>query len=236
MNEYEPEFKFTIPQVEGTLTHAAQVAIEIGAVASAQVQNLRTRTNHPDGRPENVAEHSFMLSKVAPELAAQLYPDLDQNLVARFATVHDDVEVYVGDMPTDILANTPLDKEQIEAFGAAKLLKEYAHIPSYCDIIKKYEMQAAPEARFVRAVDKLMVLLIHLPNQGAVLRKHYTYESFLESETQLLERDSYKYGEFEEIMWLRKELGQYLADSFLTGLKTSKLLPPVKIAHFWRGH
>jgi hypothetical protein len=67
----------------------------------------------------------------------------------------------------------------------------------------------------VRAVDKLMVLLIHLPNKGAVLREDYTYELFLRSEVKILTRDSYKYGEFHAIMDLRRELAQIIADSFL---------------------
>lgn len=210
------EFLFTIPSTNERLSDGARAALQIGAFASRLVLVERTRCNHPDGRAENVAEHSLMLAKVAPELASLLYPDLDESLVARYAIVHDDLEGYVGDTPTDMLSTlNQQTKDEIEAAGLRKLAEEYSHIPSFVKLVSEYEAQQIPEARFVRAVDKLMVLLIHFPNQGAVIRANYTYESFLQCEQDLLERDSYKYGEFEKIMDLRRELGQELADRFL---------------------
>lgn len=216
LTDIDRPYLFEVPTVEEHLSRGARVALYMGALASRLVEIDRTRCIHPDQRAENVAEHSLMLSKVAPELARVLYPELDENLVARFGGVHDDVEAYVGDTPTDIIAgHDRVTKEEIEALGLKQLAKEFAHIPSYVDIIRRYEAQEDPEARFVRAVDKLMVLLIHVPNNGATLRAHYTYETFLRSETDLLKRDEFKYGEFTEIMELRRELGQLLADRYL---------------------
>lgn len=206
-------FLFKKPHVKRSVSAAAKTAIEIAALASALVATKRTRCFHPDGRPENVAEHTLMLAKVAPELARALYPKLDENLVARLATVHDDVEVYVGDTPTDMLATfDPNEKELRESTGLRKLLDEYKDSPSYARAIEIYEAQLLPEARFVRAVDKLLVMLIHLPNKGATLRELYTREEFLLNETKLISRDRYKYGEFDAIVALRHELGCLLAD------------------------
>lgn len=210
-------FLFVKPDDKPELSDAANTAIALGAISSRLVQIERTRTVHPDGRAENVAEHSLMLSKVAPELASALYPELDANLVASYSSLHDDLEAYVGDTPTDILASSSLTKkDELETAALQQLLQEYGHMPHYASLIQQYESQSTPEARFVRAVDKLMVLLIHLPNDGAVLRRHYARESFLEAEQQLLARDGYKYGEFELIKDLRIELGQYIADAFLS--------------------
>lgn len=212
----DQKFLYTIPKVNRKLSKGARVAIEMAALASRLVLIERTRCVHPDGKPENVAEHSLMLAKVAPELAHILYPNLDENLVARFAVLHDDVEAYVGDTATDILAN--LDqaaKEARESAGLEQLRQEYAHMPSYVRLIEQYETQSASEARFVRAVDKLMVLFIHLPNTGAVLKNHYTYDSFGEAERTLLDRDSHKYGEFDLIKQLRSEIGAELANDHL---------------------
>ena len=209
-------FLFRIPTVSEELTIGARAAIQIGALASQQVETTRTRCLHPDGRDENVAEHSLMLAKVAPELATLLYPELDANLVARFATLHDDVEIYVGDTPTDMLSDLdPVAKEQRELSGLNKIEKEYVHIPGYVTLMQQYEKQSVPEARFVRAVDKLMVLLIHFPNSGAILRANYSHEDYLQSERDLLVRDAHKYGEFDKIIKLRQELGQELAEKFL---------------------
>ncbi len=209
-------FLFSIPSKRKNLSAEANIALQMGALASKQIDINRTRCIHPGGRPENIAEHNLMLAKVAPELAVLLYPELDENLVARYSTLHDDIEIYVGDTPTDTLANLDLSKkEDREKAGINKLLEEYSHIPSYTRLITSYESQTIPEAIFVRAVDKLMVLLIHIPNNGTTLQENYTYESFLESEKTLLQRDRYKYGQFEKIVQLRKELAQELADRYL---------------------
>ncbi len=209
-------FLFSIPSKRKNLSAEANIALQMGALASKQIDINRTRCIHPGGRPENIAEHNLMLAKVAPELAVLLYPELDENLVERYSTLHDDIEIYVGDTPTDTLANLDLSKkEDREKAGINKLLEEYSHIPSYTRLITSYESQTIPEAIFVRAVDKLMVLLIHIPNNGTTLQENYTYESFLESEKTLLQRDRYKYGQFEKIVQLRKELAQELADRYL---------------------
>lgn len=217
-----PDFLFSIPPDNTKLSTSANIAIQLAAIASRQVQNLRTRCIHPDGRDENVAEHSLMLAKVAPELAHVLHPKLDIHLVAHFATLHDDVEAYVGDTPTDILAGHDREtKEILEAQALTQLTEEYAAMPSYVELVRQYEAQSIPEARFVRAVDKLMVLLIHFPNEGKTLRRHYTRQAYLQSEADLLKRDSYKYGEFKAIMELRREIGREIAEQFLEDRRTT---------------
>lgn len=193
------------------------MVIEMSALASRLVKVTRTRTIHPDGRAENDAEHSLMLAKVAPEVANLLYPELDRNLIARFAIIHDDVEAYVGDTPTDMLAGLDQkSKDKLERYGIDNLLREYSHVSEYAELIKQYEAQSVPEARFVRAVDKLMVLAIHFPNSGKVLRDNYTYDSFLACENDLIKRDGYKYGEFDKIVSLRREIGKELAELYLS--------------------
>jgi len=212
----DKKFLYSVPNINPKLSDAAKIVIEMGALASRLIEIERTRCIHPDGRAENDAENTLMLGKVAPELAHLLYPELDDNLVARFALLHDDVEAYVGDTPTDILSNlNQQSKDNLEGSGLKQLAKEYAHIKTYVRLIEQYEAQSTPEARFVRAVDKLMVLLIHFPNSGAVLRENYTYSTFLKSEKELLSRDSYKYGEFKLIMDLRLEIGNELAKAYL---------------------
>src|SRR5688572_27351474 len=49
-------------------------------------------------RQENVGEHSFSLAMLAGALAETLDPQLDIGLVVQYATVHDIVEAYAGDV------------------------------------------------------------------------------------------------------------------------------------------
>jgi 5'-deoxynucleotidase YfbR-like HD superfamily hydrolase len=138
------------------------------------------------------------------------------------ANIHDVSEAYVGDTPTDTLAgHSPDAKKQLEDAGVAQMLADFAHMPDFCDAVREYEAQQTPESRFVRAVDKLMVLLIHFPNKGTVLQRHYSRDSHLRGEAALLERDAFKYGEFTEIMDLRRELGQMIADQYLSDTKAA---------------
>lgn len=211
-------FQFKRPEFDG-ISDTANAALGIGALASKLAQEERTRVEHPDGRTENVAEHSLALAKVARELAAQLYPELDQNLVASFAGVHDDVEAYVGDTATDFITNEELAmKREREKLGAAQLKEEYKDLPSYVQLIEDYERQEIPEARFVRIIDKIMPILTHFANEGKVMKENYSSDTLLdlkrrnESVRKYLE----EYPEFKEVIDLREELVALMAEKFLS--------------------
>jgi hypothetical protein len=74
----------------------AYTALQLAALSSRLALENRTLVNHITGRPENVAEHSNMLAIVAPGIAELYYPELDANLISRFASIHDAVEAYEG--------------------------------------------------------------------------------------------------------------------------------------------
>lgn len=211
------EYLFKRPEYEDALGLGPNIALALGAFASRMTQELRTRTIHPDGRRENVAEHSYMLAKVALSIADVLYPELDRGKIAIHALNHDDPEAYVGDTATDLIAqHDPALKAAREALGVDRLVEEYAPLtPDYVDDLVTYEDQDEPEAQFVRIVDKMMVSLIHIPNEGKILREHYTYEQHLqatrETEQSLLEQ----YPHFAELIAMRTELAMYVGNKYL---------------------
>lgn len=168
------DFKFSVPVPIPTLSDTANIALAFGYLVSRLASEERTRTVHPDGRNENVAEHSLMLVKVATVIAELYYPQLDSGRVAIFASLHDDVEAYVGDTPTDSIArHDATEKKQREERALEQISHEFASISSrYVQHVQAYEKQEETEARFVRVVDKIMVELIHFPNKGVVLRGH----------------------------------------------------------------
>lgn len=216
-NTSSTEFLFRRPDYVDELGLGPNIAIAKSVLASRLVQELRTRTIHPDGRRENVAEHGYMLAKVAVALADEFYPWMDRGKVAIHAINHDDPEAWVGDTPTDVIANhSPVDKAALEEQGVDQLVQEYAPItPSYVADMVTYEEQEEPEAQFVRIVDKMMVLLIHIPNNGKTLRENYTYDQYVEStysvERKLLEQ----YPHFRELIEMRTELALYICDKYL---------------------
>jgi 5'-deoxynucleotidase YfbR-like HD superfamily hydrolase len=199
------------------LSRLANLAIAHGAMASRLVTEERTRTIHPDGRRENVSEHSHMLTKVATAIAAEFYPWLDREKVANYGSLHDDVEAYVKDMATDSLAgHDPGVKKLREAYGMKVLSAEYQESsPHYVQMLQAYEKQEELEAQFVRIVDKMMVLLIHIPNEGEVLRANYSYEEMLQNSLKVEQTLLEQYPQWIELIEKRTSFSDHLADIYV---------------------
>lgn len=129
-------------------------------------------TRHADGRLETVTTHTVMLGIVACALAQHI-DELDVGLVAQYALVHDLVEAYAGDTST-LKILTPAQaaaKENREAAAAQRILLEFADtLPWIPARLASYNRQQRREARFVRAVDKLLPKILHLVNQCMTLR------------------------------------------------------------------
>ena len=137
-------------------------------------------TYHEDGkRFETDTDHTVMLAVIACAFAAQHNPFLDVGRVAQFAIVHDLVEAYAGDT-NSLIARTdagPDDatrtKEAREAAALERIRDEFAaDFPWLTDTIDAYESLAQPEARFVKALDKVLPKVTHILNRGATLREH----------------------------------------------------------------
>jgi 5'-deoxynucleotidase YfbR-like HD superfamily hydrolase len=126
-------------------------------------------TFHPDGvTPESDTDHTFMLGMLACSIAAN-HPELALNvgLVAQFSYVHDFVEVHALDTPTfGISDEGRAEKEAREAAALKKLEVELTAFPWVLDLLRRYERQEEPEARFVRYLDKLCPRLTHILNGG----------------------------------------------------------------------
>ena len=211
------EFQYQRPELVEGLSETSNLALVMGSTASRLVTELRTRTIHPDGRNENVSEHSHMLAKVAPYVAAELYPWMNAGRIALFSGLHDDPEMYVGDTPTDAKANhDQLAKEAREALAVVQHDKEFAPIvPFYTELMQRYEKQEEDEARFTRIMDKFMVVLIHIPNEGRTLRENYSYEQYIEATYATEKRLLDQYPEWIELIEARTELALYVGNKFI---------------------
>jgi 5'-deoxynucleotidase YfbR-like HD superfamily hydrolase len=142
----------------GPINDLARLAMDFGRID-------RTAVRHADRvTPESDSDHTVMLAWVAPAIAARCCPDLDVGLVCQFAVIHDAPEVLAGD--TSTLRITPEErraKEEREAVAAQSIASWFGgSLPWFPDMIFRYEQQADPEARFVKAIDKLVVKMVHL--------------------------------------------------------------------------
>jgi 5'-deoxynucleotidase YfbR-like HD superfamily hydrolase len=148
----------------------AAAMIDVGrlALAFGRVDRI---TYHPDGvTAESDTDHTVMLQLIGCALAERHFPHLQLALVGQFALVHDLVEVYAGDTPTLRLpdAAAAAAKNAREAHAYQRIRYEFgASLPWLPRLIARYESQDTPEARYVRALDKLMPKIAHVLN-GAV--------------------------------------------------------------------
>jgi putative hydrolase of HD superfamily len=105
--------------------------------------------------PESVAAHSWGVAFLVLALA----PDsLDRGHALGPALVHDLAEVEVGDItPHDGVS--PDEKHRREAVAMARLVTPFPRSAELLALYEEYAAKRSPEARFVRACDKLDLAL-----------------------------------------------------------------------------
>lgn len=212
----KPVFKLRLSRPRRGLSKLAQVTLHLSEIAERLALEDRTLVSHVDGRAENVAEHSNMLAVIAPVIAELYYPQLNSNLIARYATLHDIVEAYVGDITTHNIAEVDFDaKQELEAHGLRKLEEDFHELPTFVAHAKEYEDQRVAEARFVRVLDKCMPHLLHFMDNGSVLRQNFTSDELLHNSKDRANSLRRAYPEFEQLIALREELSERMAKEFL---------------------
>jgi 5'-deoxynucleotidase YfbR-like HD superfamily hydrolase len=169
----------------------------------------RTACLHPDRiTPESDSDHTVMLGWIAPAVADRYFPELDAGLVAEFSLVHDAVEVFAGDTPTlRIDEDGRAAKAARERVAADRWHSEFSEsLPRMPWMIDRYERQREPEARFVRALDKVMPKLVHVQNGCADLAQYGMTADELQVTLDKQRADIAAYaGEFGALMDLRDE-------------------------------
>lgn len=176
--------------MKGTVSEEKLASVQSAIIELAQLSlafgRVERQTAHADGRPESDTDHTVMLGWIAPALAelvnvAHGFQRYNVGLIAQYALIHDMPEVYAGDTPTIRLTETEaMVKEEKEAVAAAKLRAQFRNrLPWVARMVREYESQWRQEAKFVRAVDKLLPKIVYLVDNGASLRRgNVTKEEF----------------------------------------------------------
>ncbi len=107
--------------------------------------------------PESVTEHSWHVLFLVWTLGARV-PGIDLGRAVEIALVHDLAELRVGDLPrTASRYFPPGAKRQAESAAMADVL---APLPPHArELFAEYQEGATLEARFVKACDKLQLML-----------------------------------------------------------------------------
>lgn len=195
----------------------AAIVLSLGALAM-KFSRIERVPRFEDGRRESDAEHSFMLSLVASELSHRLYPhSFDHGKVTQYAIVHDLIELKTGDVSTFDLDETALaSKEDAEHAALDSLLGELP--PFTRTLLRDYERQEDKEARFVRAVDKLLPLVVDIIGQGRRVMEedHGVFDvvSLRACQDAIHERLQQRFGEFPQVMDDHAHLSDLFLDVF----------------------
>jgi len=124
------------------------------------------------GRHENDAEHSWSVALFACALAPQIDPKLNVGKICQFATVHDLAEIYAGDTSNFASKAKLATKDSREQVALRRLSEEYVALPWIAETLQAYERQDTDEARFVKAMDKVLVLLYDFVEKGHFYQKN----------------------------------------------------------------
>lgn len=117
-------------------------------------------------RFENDAEHSWSVAFLACSLAPEIDPSLDVGKIAQFAAVHDLVEVFAGDTSPWHEERIRSSKEGREAAALKHINKHFGRFSWISRTIEAYESRTSNEAKFVWAVDKVIILLMRYLDHG----------------------------------------------------------------------
>lgn len=137
------------------------------------------------GRRENDNDHSFGLALTCWYLQPKVAPGLDLLEIFKYALAHDLVELYAGDsFAFDKKARA--GKEGREKAAIDRLKNEWFDFSEMPQFAKQYMERASEEARFVKAVDKLLPpLMIELSKAKEWERLEITLADERENKTNI---------------------------------------------------
>jgi putative hydrolases of HD superfamily len=108
-------------------------------------------------RPESVAEHSWHVAFLVATLAPRI-PEVNGPRALEMALLHDLAELRIGDLPRTVARYFPEGaKETAETAALDEIL---APLPARSrELLADYRARISPEARLVKACDKLQLMI-----------------------------------------------------------------------------
>lgn len=108
-------------------------------------------------RPESVAEHSWHVAFLVATLTPQI-PEVNAARALEMALLHDLAELRIGDLPQTVARYFPAGAKA--AAESAALEEILAPLPPRSrELLTDYRARISPEARLVKACDKLQLMI-----------------------------------------------------------------------------
>ena len=106
---------------------------------------------------ESISEHTFQVAMLVWLLAAE-EPSVDRGRAVELALLHDLAELRIGDLPRTATTYLPAEVKHAAERKAADDILAPAD-PRARELYAEYEAGATTEARFVKACDKLQLMV-----------------------------------------------------------------------------
>lgn len=123
---------------------------------AAKFASVNRTIGYREGHLENDAEHSYQLALVCWSVNVQYNLKLKDELILKYALVHDLVEVYAGDTDAYDDKIKIASKKEREAKALESLKTQYDKFDEITGIIEKYEKKEDEESQLVYIMDKLI--------------------------------------------------------------------------------
>jgi putative hydrolase of HD superfamily len=116
---------------------------------------------------ESIADHSFSVAMLAL-LIGDLQPDLDRGRLLTIALLHDIAEVFTGDLPASARRLFGAEaKREAERRAMVELLSGLPQATEYMALWKEYVEGGSREARLVKTLDRIEMLVQTLAYERA---------------------------------------------------------------------
>lgn len=147
----------------------------------------KTTVKSDSDRQENSAEHSWHIALLAQILSQYSEQEIDVNRVVTMLLIHDIVEIDAGDMfafaqqdDHDVQAQKELDAAQ-RIFGLLPAIQKDYYLPLWLE----FEQAQSDDAKFAKAIDRVLPVFQNMSNQGGSWVKHGV------SKSQVIKRNEY---------------------------------------------
>lgn len=156
------------------------------------------------GRLENDVDHSYGLALTCWYLAPKVAPELSLEKIFKYALSHDIVEIHAGD--TFVFAETAIleSKSAKEDAALKRLYKDWPDFTDMVDHARGYKNKIDEEAKFVKAVDKILPLLVIELGESSEFWNRHKITLDMERENKVTIRVSEHIAPYYErvILWL----------------------------------
>ncbi|MDV7104645.1 HD domain-containing protein [Vibrio sp. TH_r3] len=158
----------------------------------------RTLIKADNNRFENSAEHSWHIALMAHVLAPYAEEDIDISRVTLMLLLHDIVEIDAGDtfaFDSKAILDQQSDKEVAAAHRIFGLLPEH-HSKQFLDLWTEFEQAQTADARFAKAMDRILPLIQNIQNEGGSWAQHHVMKQQVINRNKHLEKSAPKLWAF----------------------------------------